>query len=149
MKIVKANARQINESLKIAKELKSWFTKEAINNMKPDFLVNKIAVATENNKVLGFLCYSSFNGFLQIKWMGIKKEFRHRGIGTSLLKFAERKAKSLGLHKIEADTLTDKDKYGPYITTRNFYYKNNFKKIGEIKVKGWNDQIILSKEVCK
>src|SRR3989344_4620321 len=136
MKIIKANTTQRKESIKIAKKLKEGFTKEAIDNMKIDFKINKLVVAVENSQVLGFLCYSSFNGFLQLKWMGVRKNSQFKGVGKSLLKFAEKDAKNLGLKKLEADTLTDKNSYKPYVLTRNFYYHNGFKKIGNIKIRG-------------
>ena len=74
MKITKATKNDKKEALKIANDLKDWFNKEGLKNMKIDFELNSVVVAKEDKQVLGFLCYTSYCGKMLLMWMGIKKE---------------------------------------------------------------------------
>ena len=67
--------------IKIANKLSSWFNKERIKNIKIDFQLNNLVVAKENNKIIGFLCYSSYCGKMLIMLIGVKKEFQRKGTG--------------------------------------------------------------------
>jgi ribosomal protein S18 acetylase RimI-like enzyme len=139
----------VNESLKIAEELSLWFTKEALENMKKDFNSDNLIVCKNENEVIGFLCYSKLDKNMKILWMAVRKDFQRKGIGRKLLNFLFNEAKNLGISCILVETLTDKDDYEPYIATRDFYYKNGFKKIGykPAEKEGWDDQIILEKRL--
>jgi GNAT superfamily N-acetyltransferase len=106
-------------------------------------------VAVEKNKVVGFLSYFAADGNIMINWLGIKKDCRRKGIGTALLKWIEKEARKLKSKYLRAETLSEKYNYKPYQDTRDFYYKNGFKKIAERKAirKGWDDQILLEKKL--
>ena len=148
MKIRKADPKYRKEALKITRELKEWFDKNAREKQIPlDFKLNNLVVALEKEKVIGFLCYTSYSGKMQLIWIGVKKEFQRKGIGKKLLTWLEEESKKLKLHYIEVETLSEKYKYKPYEITRNFYYKNGFKKIANKKqlIKDWDDLIVLAK----
>ena len=49
MRIRRANKFDLIGSIKLAKSLKEWFTKEAIKNMKTDFSFNNLMVAVERS----------------------------------------------------------------------------------------------------
>ena len=149
MKIITPNSKQINECLEIAKNLKDWFTPEAIDSMKIDFQVNHLISALENNEVIGFLCYSSYNGSIKILWIGVKKDFQRKGIGFKLLKELEKIANKYNSKSIEVETLSETVSYEPYELTRNFYKKNGFKIIHTIKPykEGWDEMDIMKKEI--
>lgn len=149
MIIRKAKNKDKKSAILIAKNLKDWFDKEGIRNMKIDFNMNNLLVAVENKKVIGFLCYSSYCGKMLLMWMGVKKEFHRKGVGERLLKWLEKKAKKLNLYSIELETLPDEDNYKPYKLTRDFYYKHGFKRIyyKKARIKGWDDQIVLEKKI--
>jgi N-acetylglutamate synthase-like GNAT family acetyltransferase len=151
MKIRKANEKDKEKALGIAKELKEWFTPEAIKNMKVDFSLNNLIVALEGNKIIGFLCYSTNSGKMQIVWIGVARNQQRKGVGRELLNWIEEKAKELDMHSIEAETLPDEDDYKPYKQTREFYYKNGFKRVEyrKARIKGWDDQILLEKSIAK
>ena len=76
-----ATKKEIRDALKIAKTLKEWFNEEGIKNMKTDFNLNNLLVAVERNKVVGFLCYSSYSGKMQLIWIGVVSEFQSKSIG--------------------------------------------------------------------
>jgi len=149
MKIRKATKQDYSESFDIVKELREWFNNDARKNIPIDFKVNKSIVAVEKNKVIGFLNYFSKEGTVIINWLGVKKKYRGKGIGTYLLGWIEKEAKKLNSKYIQVETLSEKYRYKPYQQTRNFYYKNGFKKIRELKSvrKGWDDQILLEKRL--
>lgn len=149
MKLQKANIKEKKEALAIARDLKEWFNKEGIKNMKIDFELNNVTVAIDRNKVVGFLCYTSYCGKMLLMWMGVKKESHRKGAGEKLLKWLENEAKKLKLHSIEVETLPDEDDYEPYRQTRAFYYKHGFKRIAykKARVLGWDDQIVLEKRL--
>lgn len=149
MKIRKANKKDMKESITIAKDLEEWFTKMAIKHMVIDFKINNAIVAIQQGKVVGFLCYSAEGGALKINWMAVKREFRRQGIGNSLLKYLIKKARKIKSKAVIAETLSDKERYKPYQETREFYYKNGFKKTAYLKAfkKGWDDQIVMEKRL--
>jgi GNAT superfamily N-acetyltransferase len=147
MIIKEATSKEKEEAFNIASELKEWFNEEGLKNINTDFNMNHLIVATEEKRVIGFLCYTSYCGKMQLIWMGIKKESQRKGVGKALLEWLENKAKKLKLCSIEVETLPDEDSYKPYKQTRDFYYKNGFKRILYKKaiIKGWDDQIVLEK----
>ena len=149
MKIRKATGKDLKESIKIAKELKEWFTKEAIKNMQIDFETNNLIVAIDKNKVVGFLCYNSYEGFIQLVWMGIKRGCQNKGVGTALLNWLVKFSRGIGAKEIEAETLPATYKYEPYNQTRAFYKKHGFKElyIKPPKRKGWDKQVVMAKRM--
>jgi len=149
MIVCNPSEKQIEESIKIAEELKEWFTPEAIKNMRIDFEKNSLIVNTDKGKVDGFLCYTTYSGKTLLIWMGIARKAHRKGIGNRLLKWLEQETKKLNLYSIEVETLPDEIKYEPYNQTRNFYYKNGFERVfyKKARIKGWDDQIILEKKV--
>lgn len=117
--------------------------------MKTDFKLNNLVVAIEKGEILGFLCYTTHCGKIHLIWMGVKKDAQSKGISEKLLKWLEKEAKKYKLHSIEVETLSDEDDYKPYKRTRDFYYKNEFKRIlyKKARVKCWDDQIVLEKVI--
>ena len=149
MQLRKATEQDKREAIKIAQNLKEWFNKEGIRNMKIDFKFNNLVVMRDKGKVSGFLCYTTNCGKMQLIWMGVRKDMQQKGIGEKLLKWLEKEAKRYKLYSIEVETLPDEEDYEPYKKTRAFYYKNGFKRIlyKEARVKEWNDQIVLEKRI--
>jgi len=149
MKIRIATPKDKKESLVIARNLKEWFNKEGLKNMKIDFEINNLVIVADKNRVVGFLCYSSENGKIKILWVGIRRESHRKGVGKFLLNWLEKESKKYELKIIEVETLTDKDSYAPYKDTREFYFKNGFKKVGykKSKIKRHDDMVILEKKI--
>ncbi len=149
MKIRKATRKDCVSALVIARELKEWFTPEAIRNMRLDFSVNNLVVAIEDKEVVGFLCYSSEHGLLKILWIGVSKRNHRKGIGGSLLRWLIREAKRIKSKAIQVETLPEEEKYEPYLLTMHFYKKYFFKKLYVKKAikKGWDDQVVLERKV--
>jgi GNAT superfamily N-acetyltransferase len=144
-----ATEEEKKKAIEIAQSLSEWFTKEGIKNLTTDFEHNKVVVATDNNNVVGFACYTTYCGKLLLIWMGVKRSHWRKKIGTGLLKFLENEVKSNNLYSIETETLPEEVKYEPYEITRAFYYSNGFKRIiyKKATIEGWDDQIVLEKRV--
>ena len=149
MQLRKANEKDREEAIEVAQKLTEWFSKEGTKNIETDFKLNNLVVAVDGGKVSGFLCYSTGCGKMHLIWMGIKKSAQRKGIGKKLLRWLEKESKKYKLHSIEVETLPDEDSYAPYKKTRNFYYKNGFKRIlyKKARVEGWDDQIVLEKKL--
>lgn len=149
MIIAKATANDKKQAIKIAKELNKWFTKEGRMHMKTDFNINHVIVAKDNKKIVGFLCYSTYCGRMELIWLGVKREFQREGIGKMLLNWLENKARKLKLRTIELETLPEEDSYKPFRRTRAFYYKNGFRRTHYKKatIKGWDNVMIMEKVI--
>lgn len=149
MRIRKATRTDLKKSLDIAKDLKEWFTKEAIENMKVDFIVNNTIVAIDKNNFVGFLCYCSDNGAIKILWLGVDKKYWRRGIGGLLINWLIKEAKKLKSDKLEVETLTEEDEYEPYKLTRAFYKKCGFRKtyVKKASKSGWDDVDVMEKKL--
>ena len=132
------------ESLSIAKELKKWFTEDALKKMKKDFKKNLIVGFDE--KVVGFLNYEINDGFVRILWIGMDRNYRRKGIGGELIDELEKIAGENNISRIVVNTLSYEDDYEPYVSTRNFYLKNGFV-YGKIlpKKEGEDDQVEMEK----
>lgn len=61
----------------------------------------------------------------------------------------KKEGKKNGIKKIKVETLPEEYDHKPYELTRNFYYKNGFKRVEykKARIKGWDDQIILEKDI--
>ena len=147
MIIKKATKLEKKQGLKIAAELKEWFTPEGLKNIEIDFNMNSVIVAKEESNIIGFLCYTSYSGKMLLLWMGVARSYQRKGIGKALLLHLENIARKLKFNSIEVETLPDEDSYEPYKLTRAFYYKNGFKRVlyKKARIEGWDDQIILEK----
>ena len=141
--------RHIADALKIAQGLNEWFNKNGLKSIETDLFFNNVAVAVDGNETLGFVCYSSYDGVMQLIWMAVERNHQGMGIGTLLLKWVEDEARGHGLTLIQVETLPEEDSYEPYKLTRKFYYDNGFVRIAykKARLEGWDDQIVLEKRL--
>lgn len=140
--------------LQIAGKLTKWFDADAISRAIPtDLNFHKIIVATQDSQIVGFLSFSSEEGHVFISWLGVSEEVQGRGIGTKLLKFLEEELLKLNINKLQAETLSEKIDYEPYVKTRAFYEKMGFKKAESRKIKSADGEdielVIYRKDLIK
>ncbi|MGV8152564.1 MAG: GNAT family N-acetyltransferase [Candidatus Nanoarchaeia archaeon] len=150
MKIIKSkNISEINSCMRITKELKEWFDKNAIKNMKSDLIINNTIIAKEKNETAGFLNYNSDNGKIKIIWLGVKKSMQRKKIGTKLIDRLVKEAEKMKINKIEVETLSPEYEYEPYERTRKFYYKNGFKdkETKKNEIKGGDNLLVMLKDL--
>jgi len=99
-----------------------------------------ILLSKEKDEITGFAFGWDDYGVYWLDWLGVKKEHRHKGIATELLKAFEKECKKRGSHKVHLDT--SKTNF-PAISC---YLKNGYRIEGELK-KHWLkwDYVLLSK----
>jgi len=84
---------------------------------------NAVFSAYEGSKLAGIIAVKTEDGgVMQIDWLIVKKEFRGMGVGTLLLKEAEKWALEHKLHYVYLFTETDKN--------IEFYEKRGFRFVG-------------------
>lgn len=151
MEIIKAEKgdKYAAEALRIARGFKEWFNENGLKSIETDIFFDNLAVAVEGGEALGFACYSTYDGVMQLIWLAVERNHQGRGIGTALLKWVENEARGHGLRLIQIETLPDEDSYEPYKLTRKFYYDNGFTRIAykKARLEGWDDQIVLEKRL--
>jgi len=90
-----------------------------------------------------FICDEKRNGFavlnphnadtIEIQVIGVKKEFRHSGIGKQLVGFITDYARMKSYKFIEVKTLDESNPDANYAATRKFYETMRFRKLECIK----------------
>ncbi|MGC8582538.1 MAG: GNAT family N-acetyltransferase [Thermoproteus sp.] len=115
------------ECVEIARELKEWFTDRGIERLSADVRAYETYGAYLDGKLVGFVVVKLDGRLAEILWMAVRREYQGRGIGTALLGFVERAAKSRGCSLILVKTSGDPE-YEPYIRTRRFYERRGFVK---------------------
>jgi ribosomal protein S18 acetylase RimI-like enzyme len=121
--------------------------KEFLKEYTPDFFEKLLKqngsialVSKENNEITGFAFGWNDYGVYWLDWIGIKKEFRGRGIATGLLKEFENECKRKGGHKVHLDTSqTNKPAINLYL--KNGYFIEGYLNKHWLK---WN-YVLLSK----
>lgn len=99
------------------------FTDELLSDWLTE---GELYVMMEDGKMLGFIELSkeTWNHRLRISNIWVDESYRHQGIGSSLMKKANERAKELGVRMIVLETQTCNDH------AISFYLKHGFKLIG-------------------
>lgn len=103
----------------------------------------------ENTQVVGYICYGPIActiGSYDLYWIIIDKKMQGQGIGTKLLKMAEKKMARKKARMIYIETSSRSD----YQQTNQFYLMNNYTKIAQLKdfFTVGDDRIIYQKKVA-
>jgi len=128
-------------TLKIMHSLPAWFSppediekKAAIHRGYPFF------AAYEGGEPLGFLALKIHNQYTaDIFNLGVLEQYHRQGIGSRLLKFAERYCMDNGYLCLTVKTLDSSAEYEPYERTRAFYRKMGFIPLEVFKT-FWNEE---------
>lgn len=119
----------------IARGLPEWFSEDGLIQIEKDYYFQRQLVCCEaQGEIVGFVSFYCYEGILHIAWMGIKLCHRRKGLGEKLLCSLIDEAKKFNIDRINVKTLGEDVIYSPYISTRSFYIKNNFK----LLAKKWN-----------
>lgn len=122
-------------------ELPQWFS---IEEAKAEYIKSSadmpfFASFDSNGNLQGFIvlkCISEHAA--EIFVMGVKKIFQHKGVGTTLYKAFEDKAKGLNCNFVEVKTV-EKGRYKEYDATNDFYISLGFKEL-EVLPELWDKQ---------
>ena len=119
----------------ILRSLNDWFgieeaTKAYIKGVEDTLFL----IACDNEKPVGFISLKKHYSFsYEIYVMGIYKEYHNRGIGSRLVRQAERLLKEKGAKFLQVKTLSENRPNKFYDKTRTFYLKNSFTPLEEFK----------------
>ena len=115
------------EEVMIAKELAQESYKKGSKKSGYNFILH------ENNGVLsGFSCYGIIpctKNSYDLYWIVVDKNLKNKGVGSILLKETELEVKKNNGKKLFAETSST----NLYTPTRNFYEKNKYVKVAELK----------------
>jgi ribosomal protein S18 acetylase RimI-like enzyme len=112
----------------LARGLEGWFDEHARTIAIPtDVRHQTVFVATEENELLGFISLYVMEGRLNIGWIGVRRDWHRRGVGSALMARAEERARELGIDTLAVYTLGEGVDYEPYERTRQFYFKHGFR----------------------
>lgn len=114
-------------AMSIARSLPEWFNDQGIEQMSHDLRIQHGAVAEANGRIVGFVTWCVHDGIGEIAWIGVGPDLHRKGVGTSLLAFAEIALRDLGVVEVEVETLGDSVAYEPYERTRAFYRDSGFR----------------------
>lgn len=89
------------------KILKNWTQRKITRRLERDDYL--IIVAEENNQIFGYLVAIIKGDTSFVRWMGVKKDFQGRGIGTKLIKFWENWAKRKEVKMLRLSTYLSKN----------------------------------------
>ena len=121
------SGKYIDECLAIGRELKEYFTEEAIIQLSNDLLRHSLYVVKNFNDVVGFATtHKRSSDVAEISFMAVKQEHQRQGIGSALVDCATNDLKSEGVKLVEIKTLSEDVDYFPYEKTRRFWKKKGF-----------------------
>jgi len=121
------NKKHIDACLVIAKELRQYFTEQAIVTMSQDLPRHLLYIAMNSGEVVGFtVIHGKNNQVAEILWIAVKPEHQQQGIGSALVERIANDLRSQGIKVLEVKTLSADVNYPPYEKTRRFYEKTGF-----------------------
>jgi len=138
--IIKPDSEEyIDECLAIGRELKEYFTEEAIAQLNQDMPGNLLYVVKNLNEVVGFATtHKRSSDVAEISFMAVRREQQRQGIGSALVDCATNDLKSEGIKLVEIKTLSEDVYYFPYEKTRRFWKKKGFIHLDTIEpFPGW------------
>jgi aminoglycoside 6'-N-acetyltransferase I len=124
--IIEGTANFTLEEKNIAIEL----IEEAINSKYQEYY--NFYVYEDNFKIVGYYCIGKralTDGVFDIYWIVVDSIVQNKGIGKQLLSHAEQYATDSNGRWVLAET-SSKDSYN---ATRNFYFRNNYSIVSQIK----------------
>lgn len=105
-------------------------------------------VAVRQGQVIGWACLNPFSSRSAYQWVAdlsvyIERCSRGTGVGTALMRELERRAQTLGFHKLVLTTF-------PELAAVTFYKKLNYRQVGIYREQGqlhgrWQDTVLMEK----
>ncbi len=118
----------------ITKTLPEWFGIPAANDRYEQGMLSRYSMTAKlDQECIGLITLdfpSPTNA--NIYWMGVKRGYHGKGIGTRLIELAERHCLENGFHTITVETLSPKHEDKHYQKTYHFYEKLGFLKLFEL-----------------
>lgn len=130
--VLPLEAKQICES--ITETLPEWFgIAEANERYAQGMLTRTSFAACLEDKFVGLVTLEfPYPNNANIYWMGVKKDYHHRGIGSQLIRYAENYCREHKFTSLTVETLSPKHNNINYNKTYVFYEKFGFKPLFEL-----------------
>lgn len=120
MEITELNTSQSSELESFKSLVWPLADQEHYGENQPKFFKHEFTlIAKESDEIIGYISVIIDTGVAQIEPLMVKTDFKGKGTGTSLLKAAEEKARTLGAHKMWLETGSD-------WLAKNFYQKHGY-----------------------
>lgn len=120
MEIIKYSDQQAKKLDEFKASVWPVADKEHYDDNEPDFFRETITLlAMENETILGYITVIVDSGVAQIEPLMVAVNRKGQGIGSALLKAAEDKVQSLGVHKVWLETGSD-------WAAKTFYEKHGY-----------------------
>ena len=118
----------------ISANLPEWFGIPAANERYAHGVKERLTFGYIIDKTcLGILSLEfPFENTGIIYWMGVKRDWHHKGIGKALLRYAEMICIEREVYSLSVETLSPKENDQNYLRTFEFYLKEGFKPLFEL-----------------
>ena len=117
---------EVDQIIEIVKALTGkWFTEDVAEDTKRDLLFQDAICLIENNRIISFIIFTSWDGDMNITLMGTHPKSRGKGYGSILIKAFYKYIKEIGFNRVRVLTVPP-DKKSSYESTVNFYLRNGF-----------------------
>jgi GNAT superfamily N-acetyltransferase len=120
-------AEDIEALVEIAQTLPEWFTPNSIEaEIRPNLRDEAGLVAQVDGEPVGFATWGEPEihkepGVVELRWIGVHRNWRGKGVGKALVRVMEEKLRQAGTSAVELWTVADSELYPPYADTRTFY----------------------------
>ena len=121
------HAEDVEALVEIARTLPEWFTPDSIEaEITPDLRDEAGLVAQVDGEPVGFVTWGEPGihkepGVVELRWIGVHRDRRGKGVGKALVRVMEEKLRQAGTSAVELWTVADSELYPPYADTRTFY----------------------------
>ncbi len=107
--------------LALADGLGEWFNEQGRQDMAIDLCHQPGIVAEQDGRIVGFLTWFVAEASLCIGWIAVKRDTHRRGVGRAMIEQLVRTAHEMGVKRLRVWTLSQREDYPPYESTRAFY----------------------------
>jgi len=136
MTILKMQGRHHRGIIALAEALPDWFDEDARKRSIPiDIRIHRGFAALEQDRLIGFVTFTSEYGFGRISWIGVDPKSHRKGIGRKLVDAVEQAMRQAGVKEVRVETVGwSEPPHEPYAKTLLFYEALGFKvrKQGEV-----------------
>lgn len=118
----------------ISANLPEWFGIPEANERYANGIRERLTFGYVINKAcVGILSLEfPFENTANIYWMGVKRDWHHKGIGKALLNHVEMICINRQVHSLTVETLSAKENDSNYLKTLKFYLKEGFNPLFEL-----------------
>lgn len=136
------------KSVQSIARLSGYFSLKDLKTIRDSALRHGCLLATVDSRPAGFIVFKASKPSASISYVAVKDRFQGFGIGSRLLKAAERRIKAQKASKVVLHTFGYSGNYTPFFRVRDFYHRHGFQRLREIPNGFMNgvDKLVMFKE---